>query len=36
MFDKVITGNVGMLEFIFDYYKEQKIFDKAVDNVPMH
>ena len=32
MFNKVIIGNGGILRFIFDYYKDQKRCDKAVDN----
>ena len=32
MFNKVIIENGGILKFIFDCYKDQKMCDKAVDN----
>ena len=32
IYDKVITENGGMLKFIPDCYKNQKMCDKAVDN----
>ena len=32
MCDKVILENGGMIMFVCDYYKNQKMINKAVDN----